>query len=43
MLKQNGNLLAIVYNITNKKSGEKILGLVPWPVEINKPINTEER
>lgn len=40
MLKQKGNLLAIVYNLTNKKSGEQILGLIPWPIQINKPINT---
>ena len=36
MLKQKGNLLAIAYNITNKKSGEQVLGLVPWPIEIYK-------
>ena len=41
MLKQKGNLLAIAYGITNKKSGEQILGLVPWPIEINKSINTQ--
>ena len=40
MLKQKGNLLALVYGITNKKSGEQILDLVPWPIEIIKPINT---
>ena len=38
MLKQRGNLLAIAYDITNKKSGEKVLGLVPWPIEIDKPL-----
>ena len=42
MFKQKGNLLAIAYNITNKKSGEKVLDLVPWPIEINKSINTKE-
>ena len=39
MFKQRGNLLAIAYGITNKKSGEKILDLVPWPIEIAKPTN----
>lgn len=39
MLKQRGNLLAIAYDITDKKSGEKIIGLVPWPIEINKPVS----
>lgn len=37
MLKQEGNLLAIAYFITSKKAGEQILGLVPWPIEINAP------
>lgn len=36
MLKQKGNLLAVAYGITNKKSGEQVLSLVPWPVEIKK-------
>ncbi len=40
MLKQKGNLLAIAYDITNKKSGQQILSLIPWPIEITKPINT---
>ncbi len=40
MLKQKGNLLAIAYNITSKKAGEQILTLIPWPIEITKPINT---
>lgn len=40
MLKQRGNLLAIAYNITNKKSGKQVLALIPWPIEIAKPINT---
>ena len=35
--KQKGNLLAIVYNAPDKKSGEKFLELVPWPIEITKP------
>ena len=42
MFKQKGNLVAIAYNITNKKSGEQIIGLVPWPIEINKPLLREE-
>lgn len=37
MLKQKGNLLAIAFNIKSKKSGEKVLSLVPWPIEIEKP------
>ena len=41
MLKQKGNLLAIVYGIVNKKSGERILDLIPWPVEITKPVNLQ--
>ncbi len=40
MLKQRGNLLAIAYDITNKKTGEQVLALIPWPIEITKPINT---
>ena len=40
MLKQKGNLLAIAYDITNKKTGERVLALIPWPIEISKPINT---
>ena len=40
MLKQKGNLLGIAYNLTDKKSGEQIIGLIPWPIQINKPINT---
>ena len=40
MLKQKGNLLAIAYDITNKKIGEQVLALIPWPIEITKPINT---
>ncbi|OGI07883.1 MAG: hypothetical protein A3I68_02485 [Candidatus Melainabacteria bacterium RIFCSPLOWO2_02_FULL_35_15] len=40
MLKQRGNLLAIAYNIMNKKSGKQVLALIPWPIEIAKPINT---
>ena len=40
MLKQKGNLLAIAYDITNKKTGEQVLALIPWPIEITKPINT---
>ncbi|MBI3590283.1 MAG: hypothetical protein HY094_02755 [Candidatus Melainabacteria bacterium] len=43
MLKQKGNLLAIAYGITSKKSGEQILGLVPWPIEVSKPINTQSK
>lgn len=43
MLKQRGNLLAIVYFINNKKSGEQIINLVPWPIEITKPGNTLEQ
>ena len=42
MFKQKGNLVAIAYNITNKKNGEQIIGLVPWPIEINKPLLREE-
>ena len=38
LVKQKGNLFAIAYGIKNKKSGEKILNLVPWPIEIVKPI-----
>ena len=34
MFKQRGNLLAIAYGLTNKKVGEQILDLVPWPIEI---------
>ncbi|GEM_PF-3537345 len=37
LLKQKGNLLGIVFGATNKKSGEKVLDLVPWPIEIVKP------
>jgi len=40
MLKQKGNLVSIAYDITNKKSGEQVLALIPWPIEITKPINT---
>ena len=40
MLKQRGNLLAIAYDITNKKTGEQLLALIPWPIEITKPINS---
>ncbi len=40
MLKQKGNLLAVAYNIINKKNGEQVLALIPWPIEITKPINT---
>ena len=40
MLKQKGNLLAIAYDITNKKTGAQVLALIPWPIEITKPINT---
>lgn len=40
MFKQKGNMLALVYGAVNKKSGEKILELVPWPIEITKPIMT---
>jgi hypothetical protein len=40
MLKQRGNLLGIAYDITNKKIGEQVLALIPWPIEITKPINT---
>ena len=36
LLKQKGNLLGIVFGVTNKKSGEKVLDLVPWPIEITK-------
>ena len=39
MLKQRGNLVGIAYNLTNKKSGEQVLGLIPWPIQINKPIH----
>ncbi len=39
MLKQRGNLLGIAYKLTNKKSGEQVLGLIPWPIQINKPIH----
>lgn len=42
MLKQKGNMLAIAYGITDKKSGEKILDLVPWPIELIKPVNGEQ-
>lgn len=42
MLKQKGNLLAVAYDITNKKSGEKVLGLVPWPIEINKSVKNPD-
>ncbi|MBI2996708.1 MAG: hypothetical protein HYY52_08415 [Candidatus Melainabacteria bacterium] len=38
LFKQKGNLLAIAYAVKNKKSGEQILKLVPWPIEITKPI-----
>lgn len=37
MVKQKGNLLAIAYGVTNKKSGEQVLKLVPWPIEITNP------
>ncbi len=40
MLKQKGNLFAIAYGITDKKIGVKILDLVPWPIEISKPISS---
>ncbi len=36
LLKQKGNLLGIVFGATNKKSGEKVLDLIPWPIEIVK-------
>ena len=41
IFKQRGNLLAIAYNITNKKSGEEFLNLVPWPIEITKPTGSQ--
>ncbi len=41
MLKQKGNLLAIAYGVTDNKTGEKVLGLIPWPIEIAKPINSD--
>ena len=41
VFKQRGNLLAIAYNITNKKSGEEFLNLVPWPIEITKPTGSQ--
>lgn len=31
---QKGNLFALVYKLPHKKYGEKILKLIPWPVEI---------
>ena len=40
MLKQRGNLVCLAYDITNKKIGEQVLALIPWPIEISKPINT---
>ena len=43
LIKQKGNLLAIAYDVTDKKAGKKILELVPWPIEITKPINTIEK
>lgn len=36
-IKQKGNLLGISQSSTDKKSSEKVLGLIPWPVEIEKP------
>lgn len=38
LIKQKGNLLAISYSVKNRKAGEKILSLVPWPIEIVKPV-----
>ena len=38
MLKQQGNLLAIAYDLTDKKPGKNILELVPWPIEIVRPL-----
>ena len=39
MLKQKGNLLAVSLNKEDRKASEQIIELVPWPVEIIKPIN----
>ena len=41
MFKRKGNILAIAFGVNSKKSGEQILNLVPWPIEITKPINTQ--
>ena len=43
MLKQKGNLLTVAYNITNTKTGKQVLALIPWPVEITKPITGSEK
>lgn len=34
--KQQGNMFAAVYRSPDKKSGEKILDLVPWPIDITR-------
>lgn len=36
-IKQKGNLLGISQSLTDKKSSEKVLDLIPWPIEIEKP------
>lgn len=38
-IKQKGNLLGISQSLNDKKSSEKVLDLIPWPVEIEKPLN----
>lgn len=38
MLKHKGNLLGIVFGVTNKKSGIQVLNLIPWPVEITRQV-----
>lgn len=42
LFKQKGNMLAVVYNSSSKKSGGKLLELVPWPIEITKPLTGDK-
>jgi len=34
--KQQGNIFGVAYGSTDKKAGQKVLELVPWPVEITR-------
>lgn len=38
-IKQKGNLLGVSQSLDDKKSSDKVLELIPWPVEIEKPTN----
>lgn len=36
-LKQKGNMLGILFQVPDKKTGEKFMDLIPWPVEVKRP------